>query len=203
MQLHTTDQAKSGEQKEAAKPFQQWVYTREGYLRFLVHSREVYTKFEQIVQSNDNYSLFRDTGLERVASLNEDIAWISAEYDLPVPSLSKDNPAEIYCRTLEDLSQNNEPAFVCHLYNFYLAHTAGGRMIGKKAADAVLSGAFDRLAFYKYDANVKMLVDNFKKMINTKALEWTREEKDTALNETPESFKCAGSIMRTMFGDED
>lgn len=29
---------------------------------------------------------------------------------------------------------NNPPAFICHYYNHYFAHTAGGRMIGAKVS---------------------------------------------------------------------
>ena len=35
-------------------------------------------------------------------------------------------------RLLEDLAATNPQAFLCHFYNIYFAHTAGGRMIGMK-----------------------------------------------------------------------
>lgn len=35
-------------------------------------------------------------------------------------------------RVLHGLSVSHPSAFICHFYNFYLAHTAGGVMIGKK-----------------------------------------------------------------------
>ena len=35
-------------------------------------------------------------------------------------------------RLLEDLAKTNPQAFLCHFYNIYFAHTAGGRMIGLK-----------------------------------------------------------------------
>lgn len=31
------------------------------------------------------------------------------------------------------MAVDDPPAFVCHYYNYYFAHTAGGRMIGSKA----------------------------------------------------------------------
>jgi hypothetical protein len=37
-----------------------------------------------------------------------------------------------YCHLLERLAKEDPPAFICHFYNFYFAHTAGGRMIGSK-----------------------------------------------------------------------
>ena len=39
--------------------------------------------------------------------------------------------------------------FVCHFYNFYFAHTAGGRMIGKMMSDKLLGGR--TLEFYQWE----------------------------------------------------
>lgn len=44
-----------------------------------------------------------------------------------------------YSRLLKELAANDPPAFICHYYNFYFAHTAGGRMIGNKVWHAHLS----------------------------------------------------------------
>lgn len=33
----------------------------------------------------------------------------------------------------QELAAKDAPAFICHWYNLYFAHTAGGLMIGKKA----------------------------------------------------------------------
>ena len=51
-------------------------------------------------------------------------------------------PQEVHARSL--------PAFVCHFYNHYFAHTAGGRMIGKKMAAMLLEG--HELHFYQVGA---------------------------------------------------
>ena len=51
------------------------------------------------------------------------------------------------CRLLQELATAAPPAFLCHYYNIYFAHTAGGRMIGAKVASMILDGA--ELAFYK------------------------------------------------------
>lgn len=40
--------------------------------------------------------------------------------------------------------------FTCHFYNFYFAHTAGGRMIGKMMSDKLLDG--HKLNFYLWPA---------------------------------------------------
>ena len=39
------------------------------------------------------------------------------------------------------------PEFICHYYNFYFAHLAGGRMIGKQMSKMLLDG--ETLEFYK------------------------------------------------------
>lgn len=51
----------------------------------------------------------------------------------------KQSQQEIHAKSL--------PAFVCHYYNHYFAHTAGGRMIGKKMAAMLLDG--HELHFYQ------------------------------------------------------
>lgn len=37
-----------------------------------------------------------------------------------------------YVQHIQRLAQEDPQAFICHYYNFYFAHTAGGRMIGSK-----------------------------------------------------------------------
>ena len=46
-----------------------------------------------------------------------------------------------YAAKLESLASDGDfEALVCHFYNFYFAHTAGGRMIGKMMSDKLLGG---------------------------------------------------------------
>jgi heme oxygenase len=72
---------------------------------------------------------FRDTGLERSEPLRKDLEWFRQQgHAIPEPSA----PGITYASSLEELSGKDPPAFVCHLYNVYLGHTAGGRIIGKK-----------------------------------------------------------------------
>jgi hypothetical protein len=52
-----------------------------------------------------------------------------------------------YARFLTETAARSLPAFACHYYNHYFAHTAGGRMIGKKMAAMLLDGI--ELNFYK------------------------------------------------------
>lgn len=72
---------------------------------------------------------FRNTGLERSEKLAKDLEWFKEQgYDIPEPS----SPGVTYARYLKELSETDPQAFICHFYNVYFAHSAGGRMIGKK-----------------------------------------------------------------------
>lgn len=72
---------------------------------------------------------FRNTGLERSEALKNDLEWFRQQgHTIPKPSA----PGTTYASLLEDLSEEDPQAFICHFYNVYFAHTAGGRMIGKK-----------------------------------------------------------------------
>ena len=54
------------------------------------------------------------------------------------------------------------PKFMCHYYNHYFAHTAGGRMIGRRMADNLLEST--TLKFYQWeggDVKVKQPIFSF------------------------------------------
>jgi heme oxygenase len=153
MKLHTKDQAPK-EGKEAAKvPFTQWNYGRADYLRFLVDSLTVYETFDKIVASNPALASLQNTGLERSAALKEDIQWmVKTDPTLTVPECGESGRE--YAKLLEKLAAESIPKFLCHYYNHYFAHTAGGRMIGKKVAEKILDNA--TLKFYEWDSDVKV-----------------------------------------------
>lgn len=72
---------------------------------------------------------FKGTGLERSEQLNKDLDWFKEEgYIIPEPS----KPGTAYSNYLQQLAEKDPPAFICHFYNIYFAHTAGGRIIGRK-----------------------------------------------------------------------
>ncbi len=75
---------------------------------------------------------FQNTGLERSAALAADLQWFESTYGIKAPTPQEDGPGRTYVRLLQELAQNDPPAYICHYYNYYFAHTAGGRMIGKK-----------------------------------------------------------------------
>lgn len=72
---------------------------------------------------------FRNTGLERASALAKDLEWFKGQgYEIPEPG----EPGSSYAAYLKELAENDPPSFVCHFYNVYFAHSAGGRMIGKQ-----------------------------------------------------------------------
>lgn len=89
----------------------------------------------------------------------------------PVPLPQNSNKIQLPCafhdhfyitfdpahRLVQRLAEEDPPAFLCHFYNIYFAHSAGGRMIGKKVSETVLDGA--ELQFYKYRGDLKDLLN--------------------------------------------
>ncbi|KAK9269101.1 hypothetical protein L1049_001001 [Liquidambar formosana] len=193
MKLHTRDQAKEGEKEPQGQPLAKWEPTIEGYLRFLVDSKLVYDTLEGIVEKAPfpSYAEFRNTGLERSEKLAKDLEWFKEQgHAIPEPS----SPGVTYARYLEELSEKDPQAFLCHFYNIYFAHSAGGRMIGRKVAEMILNKKV--LEFYKWDGDLSQLLQNVREKLNRVAESWTREEKDHCLEETEKSFKHSGDILR-------
>ncbi|KAF7806383.1 heme oxygenase 1, chloroplastic [Senna tora] len=196
MKLHTREQAKEGE-KEVKEPEERpvikWEPTIDGYLRFLVDSKLVYDTLEKIIEeaAYPAYAEFRNTGLERSASLAKDLQWFSEQgHTIPEPS----SPGLTYANYLKELSEKDPQAFICHFYNIYFAHSAGGRMIGKKVAEKILNSK--ELEFYKWDGDLSQLLQNVRERLNKVAEGWSREEKNHCLEETEKSFKFSGEILR-------
>ncbi|PHT52009.1 Heme oxygenase 1, chloroplastic [Capsicum baccatum] len=77
----------------------------------------------------------RNTGLERSEVLAKDLEWFRQQgHAIPEPS----TPCVSYARYLEELSEKDPQAFIFHFYNTYFAHSAGGRMIGRKISNIFL-----------------------------------------------------------------
>lgn len=199
MRLHTKDQApKEGGQEAAPQPFQEWKPTKEGFLKFLVESRAVFQTLEDIVMesSHPEYARFQSTGLERTSALSQDIAWMSETYGLAVPVPQEDGPGTAYSTLLTQLAADDPPAFMCHFYNVYFAHSAGGRMIGRKVSSMCLDDA--ELAFYKWEGELADILGKVKESLNEVAETWTEEEKTHCLDETSKSFQYSGGLLRSI-----
>lgn len=196
MKLHTREQAPKEGQQEAPKPMMAWQPTREGYARFLAESKAVYTAFETILKAAEfpEYKLFQNTGLERTPALEQDLQWLQQTYGISQPELKEDGPGLTYVRHLQQLAANDPPAFICHYYNFYFAHTAGGRMIGQKVASMILDS--HQLNFYQWDGDLNVMLDAVRGSINKLAESWTPQQKEHCLQETLDTFKCSGQLMQ-------
>jgi heme oxygenase len=199
MRLHSPQQSKQGK-KEATKKEEmspmEWKPTVEGYLNFLVESKVVYNTFESLMKNAPADSAFQDftnTGLERSEGLEKDIAWLSQKYGLEVP-VAKGAGVE-YSKFLTDLAKKDEAAFLCHFYNFQFAHSAGGRMIGRKVSEMLLDGK--ELEFYKWE-DLDGSRARTKEKINLLAEGLSQEEKDRCLEETAAAFDMSGKLLRNI-----
>lgn len=157
MKLHTKSQApKEGEAPEEQPKTKQepYVPTHMDYLKFLIDSQYVYQTFESILESSTTASLqpFQNTGLERSIPLEKDITFMTKEYNLERPAVGE--KGLMYGEMIKDIMKKGDegiPEFMCHYYNYYFAHTAGGRMIGKQMAALLLDKK--TLEFYKVCSN--------------------------------------------------
>merc|ERR1740136_283155 len=193
MKLHTRDQSPKEGEQPAEKPVAKWEPGRAEYLQFLVDSRHVYQCFEEIVSSNAVLASFGDSGLERVAALEKDLAWFKSE-GLETPPLGR--IGEAYAARLREIADAEKwEVFTCHFYNFYFAHTAGGRMIGKMMSEKLLEG--HTLEFYQWERGdpKEVLLPALRDQIDAMANSWTREQKDACLAETAATFKGGGSLL--------
>ena len=203
MSLHTREQApREGEKntdatKREQVPVARWTPTVEGYLNFLVESRAVYDAMEKIVAAPENaraYGAFTNNGLERSEALRKDIAYVMERFDLPPREAS--GPGKEYAELLMALAKESPPEFICHYYNVYFAHSAGGRMIGRKVSEMILDGK--ELEFYEWRERdgLEASLTRVRSALNDVAEGWSREEKDRCLEETGKSFELSGQLLR-------
>lgn len=199
MKLHTRAQApKEGRAEAPKKPKEPYVPTQMDYLQFLVDSNAVYEALEEIVNANEKLSPFQNSGIERTAELAKDITYMCTKFNLQKPEVGK--AGKTYAEELKAMVQGDEdiPEFMCHYYNYYFAHLAGGRMIGKSMSKLLLDG--ETLEFYKWGENVNELKDRVKGQIEDFAREWNREERDNCINATAGAFRGGGAINGYLYG---
>lgn len=196
MRLHTKDQApREGEQEESAIPIDAWYPSRDNFMQFLVDSRAVYEYFESdLVVNHELFAPFQETGLERVAALDADIAYLREELDVAEPAAS--TAATGYVAYLRALMVERPESVLCHWYNYYFAHSAGGRMIGRLMQKRLFDGREFR--FYEWEGNVKELLQPVRKAIDEVAAGWSREVKDVCLKETGLAFGYSGTVLQNL-----
>lgn len=161
-------------------------------------SHAVYVVLEEIVNGNEKLAVFQKSGMERTAELEKDIAWMCNEYGLEKPEVGM--AGKNYAEELTAMAKGDEdiPEFMCHFYNYYFAHLAGGRMIGKQMSKLLLDG--ETLEFYKWGENVNELKPRVKTQIEELAKQWSREERDQCINATAGAFKGGGAINGYLYG---
>ena len=203
MKLHTRAQSpKEGEVEDKPKPVEPYVTTHLDYLKFLVDSQHVYQAFEEIVNMEEmspELSPFINTGLERVQPLEKDIEFMVSEYNIEKPEVGPFG--ESYAKHMRGIASKGKeavPEFMCHYYNYYFAHTAGGRMIGKKMASLLLDKK--TLEFYQWDGDLNEVKATVKGNIEKMAADWSREEKDMCINATKDAFRGGGGINAYLSG---
>eukprot|EP00262_Sarcandra_glabra_P005447 TRINITY_DN1705_c0_g2_i1.p1 TRINITY_DN1705_c0_g2~~TRINITY_DN1705_c0_g2_i1.p1 ORF type:complete len:307 (+),score=54.80 TRINITY_DN1705_c0_g2_i1:38-922(+) len=170
-----------------------WQPSMDGFLKYLVDSKLVFETLERIVDESNHvaYAYFRNTGLERLEGLSKDLEWFS-EQDFVIPPPS--SPGISYAQYLDEVGEKSAPSFLCHFYNIYFAHIAGGQVIGKRVSEKLLEGR--ELEFYKWDGDVPELLKDVRDKLNMLGEHWSRDEKNRCLREAAKSFKFSGQIVR-------
>jgi len=193
MRLHTKEQAPKEGQVPAEK-LEPYTPTHEDYLRFLVDSKHVYEALEEIVNTRPELAAFQNSGLERGQPLESDISFMIKEYNLKMPQVGQAG------RDYADMLRKIEsiPEFICHYFNFYFAHTAGGRIIGKQMSALLLNKR--TLEFYKWDGDLNEIKDLVKAKIEEMAAQWSQEEKRQCVDATAAAFMGGGGINAYLSG---
>jgi heme oxygenase (biliverdin-producing, ferredoxin) len=189
MALHTREQApKEGKKttddaKKEQQPVARWAPTPEGYLAFLIESRAVYRAMEGVVGDDANAS-----------TLDKDIAYMCERFGLK--EYEATGAGKEYAEFLTALAKTSPPEFICHFYNVYFAHSAGGRMIGRKVSEMILDGK--ALEFYEWreHGGLDESLMRVRGLLNDVSEAWSREEKDRCLEETGKSFQLSGQLLR-------
>jgi len=199
MKLHTRSQApKEGQapEKEKKEPY---VTTLNDYMAFLVDSQHVYKAIEDVIGEKEELVVFRDSPLDRVEPLAKDIDFIEKEYSTKKPQVGK--AGQDYADVIRQLGKDGSiEEFLCHYYNFYFAHTAGGRMIGKQMSSLLLDNK--TLEFYKWDGNINAIKDRVKGDIEDFVANWSREERKRCTDETAAAFRGGGSLNSYLSGGQ-
>ena len=207
MRLHTKAQApREGQAPEPSQPKEKYVTTLDDYLHFLVDSKAVYEAFEEVVNDLDDMAAYRNTGLERVKALDEDIAFICDEHGLAKPEVGEYGKA--YAQAIRKMAKEGKvPELMCHYYNHYFAHTAGGIMIGKAMAAQLLDKKV--LNFYKWSTPSGEVIESRKPLsllepvkaeIEKMAAAWSDEERKRCVDETAATFRFGGQLNSYLSG---
>lgn len=208
LKLHTRSQApadgKTPEKKRV--PMSQRTVTKASMLQYLVDSMVVYESFEAAVAASEDCAQLRDTGLERVEVLREDIGDMSSREGLVVPAPS-DTAAE-YAAFVGELASQDTPRFLCHWYNHHLAHTAGGMMIYSMARKKAFGedggpdlGFWTRYPKAGASNDYRELLNDVRLRIEACAGGWESGERAACTRETPAAFERSGGLLGSLWAE--
>ncbi|KAH6755703.1 alpha/beta-Hydrolases superfamily protein [Perilla frutescens var. hirtella] len=172
-----------------------WQPSIEGFSKYLVDSKLVFSTVERIVDETTDvsYVYFRRTGLERSDCISRDLEWLREQgNEIPEPS----NPGVTYAQYLEELAEKSPPLFLCHFYNIYFSHIAGGQVIARKVSDILFGGR--ELEMCKWEGDAAELLRGVREKLNALGEHWSRDEKNRCLRETTKAFRFLGQIMHTL-----
>jgi heme oxygenase len=200
MKLHTRSQApKEGQAPEKKPKREPYVTTHDDYMAFLVDSQHVYKAIEDVVSDREELAVFRNSPLDRVEALDKDIDFMEKEYSIKKPNVGRFG--QDYATVIRKLGKDGAIAeFLCHYYNFYFAHTAGGRMIGKQMSALLLDKK--TLEFYKWDGNINEIKDRVKGDIEDMVANWSPEERKRCTDETAAAFRGGGALNSYLAGGQ-
>ncbi|KAL0017343.1 hypothetical protein SO802_004412 [Lithocarpus litseifolius] len=170
-----------------------WQPSMEGFLNYLVDSKLVFNTVERIVDESSHvaYAYFRKTGLERSEALEKDLEWLGQQgFVIPEPS----GPGISYAKYLGELSEKSAPLFMCHFYNIYFSHIAGGQVIARQVSEKLLEGR--ELEFFRWEGDVAELIKDVREKLNMLGEHWCRDEKNRCLKEATKAFRFLGQIVR-------
>ncbi|EXB75605.1 putative inactive heme oxygenase 2 [Morus notabilis] len=187
------ERGRSGSEESDGDVGDTWHPTMEGFLNYLVDSQLVFSTVERIVDDSNDvaYAYFRKTGLERSEGLSRDIECFRQKgMVIPEPS----NPGVSYSKYLEQLAERSAPLFLCHFYNIYFSHIAGGQVIVQQLSEKLLDGR--ELEFSKWEGNVQELLRGVREKLNMLGEHWSRDQKNKCLREASKSFRFQGQIVR-------
>ncbi|KAL1817789.1 hypothetical protein DCAR_0522267 [Daucus carota subsp. sativus] len=187
------DKSESESEGSGGEGEETWQPTVEGFVKYLVDSKLVFDFVERIVDesSHVSYAYFRKTGLERSVALSKDLEWFSQQ-DIVIPEAS--NPGVAYVKYLEELAETSPPLFLCHFYNIYFSHIAGGQVIGKQVSEKILESK--QLEFYNWEGESEELLRGVREKLNMLGEHWSRDEKNKCLREATKAFRYLGQIIR-------
>ncbi|KAL9244181.1 hypothetical protein vseg_017984 [Gypsophila vaccaria] len=170
-----------------------WMPSLEGFLKYLVDMKLVFDTIERVVEASHDvsYAYFRKTGLERSESLARDLEWFG-ERNMLIPEPS--SPGVSYAAYLKELSEKSPPLFLCHFYNIYFSHIAGGQVIAKQVVEKLL--VEKELNFYNWDKDAEESLKDVREKLNRLGEHWSRDDKNKCLKEATKSFRYMGQIVR-------